>query len=303
MPTLIRALRAPFFTAAVVPILLGSAMGWHAGSFNWLYFLLALVGGVAAQAGSNVLNDYFDHLYGNDAANESPTPFSGGSRMIQEGLLSSRQTLAISLTAYAITVVIGLVLAALRGWPLLVIGVIGIALSFLYNFKVAYWGHGLGESIIGLGFGPIMVLGAYYVQAQAFSWPAVWASIPVALLIAGVLYINEFPDYAADAAVKKKTLVVVLGRGAAVPAYIAIMLGSYLVIILGAVAGWLPWVTLIALLTLPLAWKGIQGARQFYADAQKLIPSNALTIQVHLFTGLLLTLGVIVDTLLRRFVL
>jgi 1,4-dihydroxy-2-naphthoate octaprenyltransferase len=298
-----RALRAPFFTAAVVPIILGTAMAWYDGSLNWLYFLLALVGGVAAHAATNVINDYFDHIYGNDEANESPTPFSGGSRMIQEGLLSPRQTLTIALTAYATTVLIGLVLTALRGWPVLLIGVIGAAISFLYSFKVAYWGHGLGELFVALGFGPVMVMGAYFVQTQEFSWAALWASIPVALLIAGVLYINEFPDYPADASVDKDTLVVVLGRKAAVPGYIAIMMGSYLTIVLGVALQFLPWSTLIALLTLPLAWKAIQGARHFHQDMPKLIPTNAMTIQIHLFTGLLLTLGVVVATFYERLVL
>ncbi len=303
MSLLIRVLRAPFFTAAMVPILLGTALAWYDGSLNWFYFALAFVGGVAAQAGANVINDYFDHVYGNDEANRSPTPFSGGSRVIQEGLMSPRKVLAVALTAWAITIMIGLVLTALRGWPVLLVGVVGIALSFLYSFKVAYWGHGLGELFIGLGFGPVMVLGAYYVQTQGFSWVAFWASIPVALLIVGVLYINEFPDYPADDAVNKKTLVVVLGRKAAVPGYVALIIGTYLFIVLGVLLELLPWLTLIALLTLPLAWRGIQGVRRFYADALQLIPTNAITIQIHLLTGLLLTLGVVISTLFERFVL
>jgi 1,4-dihydroxy-2-naphthoate octaprenyltransferase len=300
---LIRTLRAPFFTAAIVPVLLGTALAWYDGNFHWLYFLLTFIGAVAAHAAANVINDYFDHVYGNDEANQSPTPFSGGSRVIQDGLVSPERVLVVALAAYAITIVVGLVLTVLRGWPILVIGVIGILVSFLYSFKVAYWGHGLGELFVGLGFGPIMVLGAYYVQAQSFSWGALWASIPVALLIAGVLYINEFPDYAADGAVDKNTLVVVLGRRAAVPGYFALIVGAYGVTVLGVVLGLLPWVTLVALLTLPLAWRGIRGASRFYADTPQLIPTNAITIQIHLLTGLLLTLGVVLSTLLERYVL
>jgi len=303
MPLLIRALRAPFFTATVVPILLGTALAWHDGGWNWVYCLLTLAGGIAAHAGTNVLNDYFDHVYGNDEANQSPTPFSGGSRVIQEGLMSPQKVLAVAVTAYVITIAIGLVLTVLRGWPVLLIGAIGIAISFFYSFKVAYVGHGLGELFIGLGFGPVMVLGTYYVQTQGFSWAALWASIPVALLIAGVLYINEFPDYPADGAVDKQTLVVVLGRKAAVPGYVALIMGAYFIVILGVLVELLSWFTLIALLTLPLAWKGIQGARKFHADTPQLIPTNAITIQIHLFTGLLLTLGIVMGTLLERFVL
>ena len=303
MPLLIRTLRAPFFTATVVPVLLGTALAWYEGSFNLFYFLLTLVGAITAHAATNVINDYFDHVYGNDEANESPTPFSGGSRVIQEKLMSPRKVLAIASVAYALTIAIGLVLTVLRGWPVLLIGVIGATISFLYSFKVAYWGHGLGELFVGLGFGPVMVMGAHYVQTQSFSWAAFWASIPVALLIVGVLYINEFPDYPADGAVDKDTLVVILGRRAAVPGYIALIFGAYGAIVLGVLLALLPWITLIALLTLPLAWKGIQGARRFYADTPRLIPTNAITIQVHLLTGLLLTVGVVLSTLLERFLL
>lgn len=303
MPLLARTLRAPFFTATLVPVLVGTALAWYDGVFSGWVFLLTLVGAVAAHAATNVINDYFDHVYGNDEANLSPTPFSGGSRVIQDGLMSPRQVLSIALTAYAITIIIGLALTLLRGWPVLLIGVIGIAISFLYSFKAAYWGHGLGELLVGLGFGPVMVLGSYYVQTQSFSLGALWASIPVALLITGVLYINEFPDYPADGAVDKDTLVVVLGRKAAVPGYVALIAGAYCFIVAGVLLELLPWITLIALLTFPLAWKGIQGARRFYADAPQLIPTNAITIQVHLFTGLLLTLGVVLSALVERFVL
>jgi 1,4-dihydroxy-2-naphthoate octaprenyltransferase len=303
MSLLIRTLRVPFFTAAVVPILVGTALAWYDGHFNGLYFVLTLLGAIAAHAAANVINDYYDHIYGNDEANQSPTPFSGGSRVIQEGLLPPKKVLFIALTAYAITIIIGLALTVLRGWPVLLIGVIGIAISFLYSYKVAYWGHGLGELLVSLGFGPVMVLGAYYVQTQGLSWGALWASIPVALLIGGVLYINEFPDYPADGAVKKNTLVVVLGRKAAVPGYVALVIGAYCFIVLGVMLSFLPQIALAALLTFPLAWRGIQGARRFYADTPKLIPTNAVTIQIHLFTGLLLTLGIILSTLLERFVL
>jgi 1,4-dihydroxy-2-naphthoate octaprenyltransferase len=248
-----------------------------------------------------VVNDYGDHKAGTDDINEELTPFSGGSRMIQEGILSAGQTLRLALVFYAIGTVIGLYLAAVRGLPILWIGLIGFGLSALYTVPrvgLAFLGHGVGELAVGLGFGPVMVGGAYYVLAQRFT-PEVWyASVPVGLLITAVLYINEFPDYVADGATGKRTLIVKLGRRAAVPGYVALMLGMYLSVALGVALDLLPWPALVAFLTLPLAMRGIQGLRRFYDQTPQLIPSNAVTIQVHLLTGLLLVAAVVADGLL-----
>ncbi len=299
---IIRTTRAPFFTATVVPVLLGTAIAWREGYFHPWYFALAFVGAIVAHAATNILNDYGDHLSGNDEANPHPTPFSGGSRVIQEGLVSPRSMLYAALGCYALTIVIGLYLAYFRGWPLLVIGAIGLALSIWYSIPrlgAAYIGRGLGELAVGLGFGPIMVLGSYYVQAQRITWPAFWASIPVGFLIAEVLYINEFPDYPADKAVSKRTLIVHWGRERAIKGYIFIVAAAYVSLLAGVVAGWMPWPTLVALLTIPLAYKATQVLRRFYDRVPEIIPANAATIQLHLLTGILLIAGYVAAVFIR----
>jgi 1,4-dihydroxy-2-naphthoate octaprenyltransferase len=300
---LIRATRAPFFTATIVPVLLGSALAWHDGYFHLGFFVLTLLGAVAFHAATDVINDYGDHKSGNDEINQELTPFSGGSRVIQERILTAGQMLRLALVFYAIGITIGLFLAAVRGLPIFWIGLIGLALSALYTVPrvgLSYLGHGLGELAVGLGFGPVMVGGAYYVQAQRFT-PQMWyASLPVGLLITAVLYINEFPDYLADKAAGKHTLIVKLGRRSSVPGYVILMLGTYGAIAGGVALELLPWPVLIAFLTLPLAMRGIRGLRQFHDQTPKLIPSNALTIQVHLLTGLLLVAAVVADGLLPR---
>lgn len=301
---LIRATRAPFFTATIVPVLLGSALAWRDDEFHFFgYFLLALLGAVAFHAATDVINDYGDHKSGNDEVNQELTPFSGGSRVIQEEILSAGQMLRLALTFYAIGIVIGSYLVIVRGLPILWIGLVGFALSALYTVPkvgLVYLGHGLGELVVGLGFGPVMVSGAYYVQAQRFTAETWYASLPVGLLITAVLYINEFPDYAADRAVGKQTLIVKLGRRRAVPGYVALILGTYLSVAVGVLLGLLSWPTLVVFLTLPLAVRGIRGLRRFYDQTPQLIPSNAMTIQVHLLTGLLLVAAVIADGLLLR---
>ncbi|MHB1294826.1 MAG: 1,4-dihydroxy-2-naphthoate octaprenyltransferase [Anaerolineae bacterium] len=290
----IRVLRAPFFTASIVPVLLGAAIAWSEGVLHAGYLALTLLGALAVHAGLDVGNDYMDHLSGGDAINQETTPFSGGSRVIQEGRVTPRTMLRISLAFYALTVVIGLYLAAARGPFILVVGVLGMLLAVTHNtprIGPYYLAPGLGEVAVGIGFGPLMVLGAYYVQTQRVTAEAVWASVPIGLLIMAVLYINEFPDWAADRAVGKRTVVVVLGRARAVWGYILLMAGAYVAMAAGVLAGLLPAATLLGLLTLPLAWRGMRGALRNYDETPRLLPTNALTIQVHLLMGLLLSLG------------
>ena len=292
--TIVRVTRAPFFTAVIVPTLLGTGIAWHDGFFHWGYFVLTLIGIVCINAGFDMSNDYFDHLSGADESNRELTPFSGGSRTIQEGVLSARQVLTWSLFFYLIGIAIGLYLVFTRGWLLLLLGAGGVFLAFFHNappIKLYYREPGVGELAVGIGCGPIVVLGSYYVQAQRLSYGALWASIPVGLLIAAVLYVNEFPDCEADRAAGKKTIPAVLGRERAVWGYVALMVAAYATLLIGTVLGVLPATLLLVLLTLPLAYRGIRGVMQFHSDTPRLIPTLATTIQVHLVTGLLLCVG------------
>ncbi len=288
------ALRVPFLTASAVPVLLGTAIAWFAtGTLYWGVFLLTLLAGLLVHKGTNVINDYSDHRSGNDEVNrEFVRPFSGGSRVIQLGLLTPLEMLTGAVLFFLLSAAIGFYLAWARGPLILVLGAIGLISAIFYTGGPFNWAkRGIGELLVGLNFGILMTLGAYYVQAQSFSWIPVIAAIPVSLLIAAVLYINEFPDYTADKQVGKNTLVVRLGRERAVILYALIMAGVYLSIGVGVATGVLPLATLLGLITLPLAIRGIQYARKHYASSFDLVPANALTVTVHLATGLLLTLG------------
>ena len=295
---LLRALRAPFFVATATQTLAGAAVAWNESTFHVSYFLLTVLGVVLANAGTNTANDYFDHLYGNDEANQELTPFSGGSRVIQEGSVSSRAMLSLAFIFYGLVAVVGLYLTWARGWGVLAFGLVGVTLSFLYNAKIAYWGRGWGELVTGILTGPVIVCGAYYVQAQRVTPEIVWVSLPVGLLVSLILYVNEFPDYAADRAAGKRTIVVMLGRRRAVPGYIAIIVAVYLSILAGVLANLLPWPTLLAFLSLPLAYRGVQGIRRFYDEVPRLVPTCAITIQMHMVTALLFTLGYVIDRFL-----
>ncbi len=287
-------LRAPFLTATIVSIILGTTIAWTRDSeFNPGYFLLTLIGGAFAHLGTNVANDYYDHKSGNDEVNkEFVRPFSGGSRTIQQGLLTPREVLSGAIFFFAAATLIGAYLAWVTGPLVLVLSAIGLISGFFYTAPPFNWvSKGIGETLVGINFGALMTIGAYYVQTQKVALEPLIASIPVSLLIAAVLYINEFPDYVADKTVGKNTVVVRLGRKKAVYGYVAIVLGAYLSILLSALAGVTPPYTMFALIPLPLAIEATRYASEFHSDSFNLVPANAMTILIHLFTSLLISLG------------
>ncbi|KPL22434.1 MAG: hypothetical protein AMJ93_07190 [Anaerolineae bacterium SM23_84] len=265
LKTVLQVTRAPFFASLVSSVLVGAAIAWKEGSFHPGYLLLTVLGIICVNAGMNMGNDYFDHLSGNDAINSELTPFSGGSRTIQEG-----------------------------GWPVLWVGLIGMFLALFSNappFRLNYVGHGLAELATGLGAGPLIVLGSYYVQAQRLTQEALCAGLAMGFLGAALIYINEFPDHDADKAVGKTTLVVVLGRERAVKGYIALLGGVYAVVAVGTAMGVFPYTMWVVLLTLPLARKSIQVAMRFHSDTPRLIPAMAGTIQLYLANAILICLA------------
>lgn len=289
--------RPQFFTATVIPILLGSVIGWRdAVAFNWSLFILTLTGGLCLHAGVNVTNDYFDHKSGNDGINrEFVSPFTGGSRMIQKGLLAPLEVLSEGLICYAIGSAIGIYLVFRTGMPILWIGLVGVATSFFYTAPPVKLAHrGAGEIFVALDFGVLMTLGAYYVQTGRLAWTPLAASLPISILILLVLYINEFQDFTADTAVGKRGWVARLGREKASKLYGLILAAAYLALIFGVASGAVPQWGLAALLTLPIAFRAIKTARANYDSISLLTPANAATIQLHLLVGLMLTASYLV---------
>jgi 1,4-dihydroxy-2-naphthoate octaprenyltransferase len=290
----VRELRIPFLTASVVPVILGSFVALiKTGTMDLFYFILTLIGVCLLHAGTNVANDYFDYKGGTDNVNkEFITPFSGGSRVIQLGLLSPKEVLAGSIILFALGALIGLYLTLTRGITVLYLGAIGIISGFFYTappFKFA--SRGVGELLVGLNFGVLVVLGSYYVQTKSLAIEPLLASLPVSLLITAVLWINEFPDYRADRDTGKLTLVVRLGRRRAVDLYGILMFSPYIIIVGFVALGYLPLFFLIGLLTLSKARTAVQIAKRYYEDPKNLAPANGLTIATHLQTGILLSIG------------
>lgn len=288
------AARVPFLTASIVPIVLGTAIAVSmSATLRWDLFLLTLLAGLFIQTGTNVINDYFDHRSGNDDMNrEYVRPFSGGSRVIQLGLLSPVEALGGALLFLLAASLIGIYLGLERGPMIFALGIVGLVCGIFYTGQpFNFASRGAGELLVGLNFGVLMTLGAYYVQTQTLSWEPVVAAVPVSLLIAAVLYVNELPDYNADKAVGKRTIVVRLGRSRAFAVYTIMVAGAYLAILAGVVAGVLPVPALLAFIALPLCIRAAQYTRKHHSSSFDLIPANAMTVMSHLVTGLLLALA------------
>lgn len=299
-------LRAPFLTAAIIPVIFGTALAWQVtGRFNLIFGIVTLLGVALAQAGTNLANDYYDHKTTDDDINETWTPFSGGSRMIQNKVQSPKEVLTGALVCFGLAALAGLYLwlatknVYSKPYTIPIIAVIGFLSGFLYTATPVKLGYrGLGEFFIGLNFGVLSVLGSFFVQTGQLGWTPVIAAIPIGLLIAAVVYINQYPDYEADKAVSKRHWVVRLGKKNAIPGYLFMIFGSYLASIIAVIFGYMPPISLIVFITLPLAIGAVRTLIKHYDKIEELLPANAATIKIHMTYGLLMAVGVIADKLL-----
>ena len=293
----IKAARFEFLTGSMMPVFACGAMAWYVThEFHWGYWVLTLLGMMFIHSGANLANDYYDHVSGNDEANvEFLRPFTGGSRLIQTGEVRARHILIASLISFAVGSAIGFYLVWARGLWILAFGAIGVISAFFYTappLKLGY--RGIGEPFIALNFGILPAIGTYYVQAQELSWAAIAAGLPSTFLITAVLFINQFQDMKADASVGKRHWVVRLGRRRSRHIYFALVLAAPISLVAAVVLGWLPAAALIALAPVLMLPGMFKAAYVHYEDPQKLAPANAGTVGMHLLTGILVTVGIVI---------
>ncbi len=296
----ILAVRAPFFTGIAIPIIFGATLAYYiTGDFHWGLFIVTLLGGICAHAGANLANDYFDHRTTDDDINPNFTPFSGGSRMIQNKILTARAVITAALISWGLALIAGIYLTLnTPGYWVLILAGLGFLGGFFYTAtKRAFSYNRVGELAILINFGILPVMGTYYVQTGQFTWLSFWSSFPIGFLITAILYINQYPDYEADKAVHKNHLVVTWGKKKGRAGYYFLMFGSYFGVILLVLFAKLTPYSLIALLSLPVALKTVRIFSREYEKVKELIPAQAGTIQVHLLVGLLMSIGCVVGAL------
>jgi len=298
--TLFYASRPKFLVASAAPVLVGSCLGCATvGSFNWPLFILAMLGIMAIHSGANMANDYFDHLSGNDWANKNPTPFSGGSRYIQEGILSPKAILLTALVALTVGSALGVVIILLtRSVFILTLGLVGLLGGFFYTATPLKLGYRcVGELVIALLFGLLPVYGSYYLQTRVIDAIPLLPAAIVGILIFLVIFVNEFPDLQADAAVNKRTLVVRLGVPASVWIYRVAMAASFLIAAAMMIYHSMFFAGLFYLLTLPIAVFAIKFASKEDLARPGQYRASQITVLLHAVGSLALTLGFIVTAL------
>ena len=284
------ATRPAFLSVTLFACLVGFGSAYHDGVALQLAKALAtLVFALLAHAGINVLNDYYDELNGTDRANaERVFPFTGGSRFIQNGVLTARETLAYGVALVGIVIVAGLWLTSVSAPNLIWIGAAGLFIGWAYSAPpLALNSRGLGELCVAIGFG-LVVVGADFVQRGDFALLPTVVALSYALLVTNILYINQFPDRCADEAAGKRHWVVILGPQRARWGYVAIGVVAYGFLLWAAGSGWLPRVALIALGSAAMTGFAARDLLRYPDQPQRLVPAIKLTIGAATSHGLLL---------------
>lgn len=288
------ATRPPFLLASLVPCFIGLATASADGvPVNSLLALLTVLGAVLFHAAANVLNDYYDALNGTDDMNTDRLyPFTGGSRFIQNGVLSREQTARYGFALLAAGIVVGLWLLQQTNSGLLLIGLAGTVIAWAYSAPpLSLNSRGLGELSIATAFGVLIIVGTDYVQRGVFDLSPLLVAIPYGLLTSSLLYINQFPDREADARAGKHHLVVRLGPERARWGYLLLVLVANLYLIGLVLLGlFSPWI-LLALLAAPAGIVAAAGVIRHAEEPTKLGSAIPLTILSVLLHGALLTVG------------
>ncbi|MCI0532090.1 MAG: 1,4-dihydroxy-2-naphthoate octaprenyltransferase [candidate division Zixibacteria bacterium] len=287
MRALIEAFNPAIYTAAVVPVIAGTAAAYFdAEIFNPLYFVCALAGVLSAQIGINLHNDYYDSQTGADR-NKSESFV----RLVK----NPRTILFWSWIFFLSAAALGLFLEyKLPGNYVLLIAGAGALIGYFYSappFRLSYLGA--GEVITFVCFGPLAVLGGYFIQAQKFDFTPLWASIPVGLLCSAILFVHHFSHHQTDRESKKLNLVARLGAQRALKLLPLFLILPYLIVGLMLTFKLLPFKSAVVIVTLPLAVKAMRALRNEVKTSQSTNRAKKLTLALHFLFGLFLAIGLI----------
>ena len=280
------AIRPWSYTAAIVPVLLGAAVAAHEVTINWLLLVLALVGSIAIQGGTNLMNDYYDYKKGTD----TPAVKGTGGALLR-GDMTPEQIFRAGIIAFALGSVIGLYLVYTTGPFIFWLGLCSVAVGYFYTagpFALAY--VGLGELAVFIFMGPVMVLGSYYLQQPVIALPVIWAALPVSFVVAAILHANNLRDIDTDIINHKRTLATMLGRSGARIEFYVLVGGAFVSVLVLIALGLAPWPTLISFAMVPLAWRLMRTAATEVA-AEKLHPVLRGSAVLHMRFGMLYVIG------------
>ena len=259
-----QAVRFHFVPPSFIPAILCSVIAWlRFQNFDFMAFLLVLAGVTIHHFGLNMLDDVFDYLHFVDQSGSAEkNPYTGGSGVLTEGLLTAREMLVGSVICFLVTAVIGFFLAYLKGWPVLVFGFIGMFSSIFYTVPPIKFGYrGFGELMMIINFGPVIGLGSYYVQSGRLDLEPLMVSLVLGWLMWSMLIINEIPDYEEDRRGGKLNLVARFGRKAGVFFYVAGLILAYGILLTAVLMKIAPPLALLGFMSLPLAVRSVRVLR------------------------------------------
>jgi 1,4-dihydroxy-2-naphthoate octaprenyltransferase len=291
----VQAVRVPSFTASVIPILVGSALALLDRAFQPFLFVIMIVAAVACHAGSNLANDYFDHVKGVDTAESL-----GSSKVIRQELLTPAEVRRGMIVAFGVATLLGLVIVSKTGWPIFVLALLSLGAAVLYTGGPKPLGHlALGEVVVFLFMGPVMVVGAYYVLTGHVSGTAVITSLPIGFLVSLIMQANNIRDIDVDRQAGKATLATIFGRRVASLHYLAFVVCAYLAV--AAIVLWEPqlWPVLIVAASIPAAVR-VTGLLFAAVNDRDLNLVLRKTAGLHLRFGALLMIGIIIAALIER---
>jgi 1,4-dihydroxy-2-naphthoate octaprenyltransferase len=283
-----RAVRAFSFTASTVPVFVGAAWVFYEKTpANWRWLPLIWLAALSIHAATNLVSEYFDYIKGDISF--------GSSRVLLEGLLSPRQFFIGGLVMFAVTAAIGLVFIALRGWPILAIGLVGILGGYFYTATpVGYKYIGLGDILVFVLMGPLMVIGSYFVLTGTYNHNVLLVSLPIGCLVAAILSGNNLRDILHDRQAEITTFAGLVGHRWAKLEYAVLDASAYGITTTLAGLRILPIWSLMTLLSIPLAYKCVQQALRNEPDKPEQIATlDIQTAHLHLAFGVLLIISLL----------
>jgi 1,4-dihydroxy-2-naphthoate polyprenyltransferase len=284
--------------ASTIPMTVGGTLAYvKSDIFSWPWFLTGMAAIYLLEIGKNAINEYIDYLSGVDrfVTADQRTPFSGGKKTIIDGKLSLKENLVIGVITITAGSLLGLLIVFFRELNVLWFGLAGVFFALFYSLPPLQFAYrGLGEMVVGFTFGPLITCGTFLVQTGTVTPLVIMASLPLGLIIANVLWINQYPDYEADLKGGKLNWVVRLGKKKSGIVYALLFVLAYLSFpVLALYGNNIFW--LLPLIGLPLAIRATRVAWEHYNNIPLLIEANLKTIQIYQLTGLTMVIAALLS--------
>ena len=290
-----RATRPFSFSGSIIPVILGAVLAVKQNGFSLVYFVLSLVGIVILHAGVNLISDY------NDYTNKVDTKDAlGSSGVIFEKLLTAEEILKVGKIFLIIAFALGLSLSFIRGWGIFLFGMIGILGGYFYTgkpFKLKY--RGFGDLLVFLLFGPLLIMGSYYIHTHTITLSTFYVSIPTGLLTTAILHANNIRDIFHDKKAKIKTLAIIVGESIAKKIYFGLIIFSYISVLIMVLYEIIPYWSLICFLTIPAAYKNIKVLYSKGETSKNIVMLDKMTAQLQGQFGIILILSILLPSIIK----